>query len=61
MEEMVASSEMRRRLGKMLQSVVTQGDCFVVARYGRPVAALVPMELYRKLQQPGEPAEKTTR
>ncbi len=55
MEKTLACSEVRRHLGRILQEVATQGDCVVVARYGQPLAALVPLELYEQLQQAAQP------
>jgi prevent-host-death family protein len=47
-ERVVAAVEARRNLGKLLQCVLTRGDrvLVVVERYGKPVAALVPIAGY---------------
>ncbi len=56
MEKTMASSEVRRHLGRILRDILAQGDCVVVARYGQPVAALVPLELYESSREAGAEA-----
>ena len=51
MEKSVAAFEARRRFGQLLQDVATKGDSVVVERHGEPVAAVVPIELYRQWKQ----------
>lgn len=51
MEKIVPAFEARRRFGKILQSVLSHGDRFVVERHGEPVAAVVPIEVYRQWKQ----------
>jgi prevent-host-death family protein len=42
--------EFRRRLGEILDRVHLRQDQFVIARKGKPLAALVPIELLERLQ-----------
>jgi prevent-host-death family protein len=43
-EQLVSASECRRRLGRILFAVQADGARMVVLRYGRPVAAVVPVD-----------------
>jgi prevent-host-death family protein len=53
MEKMIGAFEARRQFGRILNEVSGQGDRFVVERHGEPVAAVVPIKVYRqwKLQR----------
>lgn len=51
MEKRVAASEARHRFGRLLHAVATKGDSVVVERHGEPIAAVVPIELYRQWMQ----------
>ncbi|MBI4310511.1 MAG: type II toxin-antitoxin system Phd/YefM family antitoxin [Chloroflexi bacterium] len=51
MEKKVAAFEARRQFGKILQDVLVKGDAFVVERHGEPVAAIVPVQVYRFWQE----------
>ena len=48
MEKRIGAFEARRQLGKVLQEVVANGDRYLVERHGEPVAAVVPIEVYRQ-------------
>jgi prevent-host-death family protein len=48
MERTVSAFEARRSFGKVLQEVVAKGDRVIVQRHGEPVAAVVPIALYRQ-------------
>ncbi|MGI8420377.1 MAG: type II toxin-antitoxin system Phd/YefM family antitoxin [Candidatus Levyibacteriota bacterium] len=41
----------RRQFGELLHNVEIRGDRFVVERHGEPVAALVPIEVYKQWQR----------
>lgn len=48
MEKTVGAFEARRRFGEILQEVAAHGDKYVVERHGKPVAAVVPIEVYEQ-------------
>jgi antitoxin (DNA-binding transcriptional repressor) of toxin-antitoxin stability system len=48
MEKTIGAFEARRQLGRMLTDVLVRGDSYVVERYGRPVAALIPVRIYEQ-------------
>jgi prevent-host-death family protein len=48
MERTVSAFEARRSFGRVLQEVVAKGDRVIVQRHGEPVAAVVPIALYRQ-------------
>lgn len=48
MEKTVPAFEARRQFGKILQDVLSRGDQYVVERHGEPVAAVVPIEVYKQ-------------
>jgi len=50
MEKTLGSATVRRKFGELLEEVYYRGDKIVVERRGRPMAALVPIELYKKWQ-----------
>lgn len=50
MEKTLGSATVRRKFGELLEEVYYRGDKIVVERRGRPMAALVPIELYEKWQ-----------
>ncbi len=47
-EKTIGAFEARRQFGDVLDSVVANGDKFVVERNGKPVAAVVPVQLYEQ-------------
>jgi prevent-host-death family protein len=47
MEKIIGAFEVRRKFGELLDEV-TKGDKVVVERHGKPVAAVVPIELYEQ-------------
>lgn len=52
MAEMTVSAvEARRKFGKVLDSVVAEGDSVIVERHGEPVAVVVPVAAYQQWQQ----------
>ena len=54
MSETLKPSEVRQRLGDLLDRVADRRDDFVIERRGKPLAALVPFEKYRRLQKAAE-------
>lgn len=48
MVERVGSREMRNRLADMLGRVRYGGEMFIVERSGKPMAAMIPMELFEQ-------------
>lgn len=48
MERAIAAFTARRQFGQLLDQVMAQGDQFVVERNGKPVAALVPIDVYEQ-------------
>ena len=48
MEKSIAAFEARRQFGKILRDVEARGDQYIVQRHGEPVAAVVPMYLYKQ-------------
>lgn len=51
MEKTVAAFEARRTFGKLLDEVQMHGEQVLIERHGAPVAALVPVTMYRQWQQ----------
>ena len=51
MERTVSAFEARRSFGRVLQEVAAKGDRVIVQRHGEPVAAVVPIALYRQWKQ----------
>ncbi len=47
----ISTMELRERLGELLDRVRLRRELFVVARKGKPVAALVPIERLRQLEE----------
>jgi prevent-host-death family protein len=54
MEKTIGSATARRKFGQLLEEVYYKGDKIVVERRGRPMAVLVPLELYENWQQQRE-------
>lgn len=48
MERHLSSQELRAQLGEAIDSVRLRGDHFIIERRGKPVAALVPIEVIDK-------------
>ena len=51
MTEEVSTLEVRQRLGDLLNRVALRHDQFVIARKGRPLAALVPVEKLARMER----------
>lgn len=54
MKETVKTTEVRKRLGDLLDRVADRRDQFVIERRGKPMAALVPFASYQRMQQAAE-------
>lgn len=48
----VSITELRRHFGRITDEVM-QGQTFVITRYGREVALLIPAEKYRRMSTRG--------
>lgn len=51
MKKNIGAFEARRNLGSLLEKVRYRGDKYIVERRGEPMAALVPLELYREWRE----------
>jgi prevent-host-death family protein len=49
----------RKNLGELLESVYYRGDEIVVERAGKPMAVLIPLHQYERLEQQKEEIRKT--
>jgi prevent-host-death family protein len=54
MEKVIASFTARRQFGQLLDEVMGKGNTFVVERNGKPVAAVVPIEIYEQWKRSRE-------
>jgi prevent-host-death family protein len=48
MEKKVAAFEARRHFGTLIEDVSAKGDKVIVERHGKPVAVVVPLEVYEQ-------------
>ncbi len=46
----ISAMKVRQNLGQVMNEVALRGDDYVVERAGKPLAAIISMEKYRKLQ-----------
>jgi len=51
MEKVVGAFEARRRFGQLIEEAFYKKDNFVVERSGRPMAVIVPIDVYRRWQR----------
>jgi prevent-host-death family protein len=51
MTEKVSTMEVRARIGDMLNRVALRHDEFIIARKGKPLAALVPIERLEQMRR----------
>lgn len=49
MKQEITAIEARQRLGQLLDRAHYRSDEFVIKRAGKPMAAVIPMELYERL------------
>jgi prevent-host-death family protein len=47
----IPALQVRRQLGALLDEVRLRGAEFVIERDGRPVAAVIPVEMYERLRE----------
>lgn len=47
----VSTTELRRRFSHYLQRVERDGEHLIITRYGKDVAALIPIDDYRRLTE----------
>ena len=51
MEKTVGAYEARRKFGQIIEEAFYKKDSFVVERSGRPMAVIVPIDVYRRWQR----------
>jgi len=54
MEKVLGVTEARAMLSNIVERVQYHGDSFVISRYGRPAAAVVPVEVYENWRRQRE-------
>jgi len=54
MGKVVAVTEARKKFSYIVEQVQYQGNSYVISRYGRPAAAVVPVEVYESWQRQRE-------
>ena len=47
----ISAMKARQNLGQLLNEVSIRGDAYIIERAGKPLAALVDMEVFRQLQE----------
>jgi prevent-host-death family protein len=51
MEKIVGAFEARRNLGTLIAEAYYRKESFIIKNHGRPMAAIIPIEDYERLQQ----------
>ena len=51
MEKVLGVTEARKKFSNIVEQVQYQGDTYLISRYGRPAAAVVPVEVYEYWQR----------
>jgi len=51
MQKKISAIKARQNLGQLLNEVSIKGDSFIIERAGKPLAALVDLESWQKIQQ----------
>lgn len=54
MEKVLGVTEARKKFSNIVEQVQYQGDAYLINRYGRPAAAVVPVEVYNNWQRQRE-------
>ena len=54
MEKVLGVTEARKKFSNIVEQVQHGGDTYVISRYGRPAAAVVPVEVYENWQRQRE-------
>jgi len=50
-EKVLGVTEARKKFSNIVEQVQYQGDTYLISRYGRPAAAVVPVEVYEYWQR----------
>lgn len=51
MEKVLGITEARKKFSNIVEQVQYQGDTYLISRYGKPAAAVVPIEVYQNWQR----------
>ena len=51
MEKVLGVTEARKKFSNIVEQVQYQGDSYLISRYGKPAAAVVPVEVYENWQR----------
>jgi prevent-host-death family protein len=51
MEKVLGVTEARKKFSSIVEQVQCEGDTYLISRYGKPAAALVPVEVYDNWRQ----------
>jgi prevent-host-death family protein len=54
MAKQLGVTEARREFSSIVEQVQYRGDSYVISRYGKPAAAVVPIEVYESWQRQRE-------
>ena len=54
MEKILGLTEARKQFSTIVEQVEHQGNTYIINRYGRPAAAVVPVEVYESWQRQRE-------
>ena len=57
----ISAMKARQNLGQLLNEVSIRGDSYIIERAGKPLAALVDMERFQRLQEDQEAALQAVR
>ena len=51
MEKVLGVTEARKKFSNIVEQVQYQGNTYLISRYGKPAAAVVPVEVYENWQR----------
>lgn len=54
MQETITTAKVRQKLGDLLDRIAARRDEFVIARRGKPLAAIVPIEKLEQIERAAE-------
>jgi len=54
MEKVLGVTEARKKFSNIVEQVQHGGDTYLISRYGKPAAAVVPVEVYENWQRQRE-------
>ena len=57
----INSTEAQNNFGRLLDDVTERGVCYLVQRFGKVKAAIIPLDDFRRLVGPGTPAAQLLR